>query len=216
MTVYVQPMPSNGSEQISVSQPSLSANSTYLKSCIEEDHNFTSNDANADDGYHKVIHQVKQLVDPGAIAGVNQVYAKDYTPAYAGAPTDTQLFNISGLGGISQLTGTDSESDGWQWIGGVLLQWGRVIQNFSSGSTTGTVVFQNRGPTNRGIPFPNNCFVVMGTPFVTFGGLPGSSASVNIRTTSLSPNVNSKLQFQYQFFANSSSYTGFNWIAIGN
>lgn len=209
MAVYVQPMPSSGSELISVSQPSMSANSTYLAENIGKDHNFTltSNTSLSNpDGYHKVIHQVTQVADPAAIAGVNQVYAKDFTPAYVGAPTDTQLYNITGAGGVNQLTGNNSIANGgWSYAGsGLIYMWGRVTLPGSS-NPNGTVTFSSVSGTS--IPFPNNIFSVQLT-------LQANSSTGQANTIAVlgTPNVNG---FNW-VFTGSSSYNRFYWFAIGN
>lgn len=208
MATYVQPMPSSGSELISVSQPSLSSNSTYLAENIGKDHNFTltSNPSLSNaDGYHKVIHQVKQVGDPAAIAGVNQVYAKDFTPAYVGAPTDTQLYNITGAGGVNQLTGNNSIANGgWSYSGsGLIYMWGRVTLPGTS-NPTGTVTFASVSGTS--IPFPTSIFSVQLT-------LRANSSTSQANTIAVlgSP---SNTGFSW-VFTGSTSYSHFYWFAIG-
>lgn len=192
----------------SVDQTPMLQNAISIDSIIAVDH-VGFNLLNG--GYHTVIHQTPQLADPAAIAGppqINQVYSKAYTPDSTGAVADSQLFTRTALGGISQLTGNSSLADGWQWLGGVLIQWGVVTQVFSSGGTSGTVTFKDR--VAGAIPFPNNCFVVQTTPFITVSN-PGSQASIAIRSNTLS-----KLKFDWRFQTGSTDYKGFYWIAIGN
>src|SRR5882757_2735630 len=149
----------NPSDLISVSQGDIKGNFGYLNTTLGKDHQIAFGDTSADskEGYHKVIHHVVQVADPAPIASVQQTYAKNYTPNFTGATPDTQLFSMTGSGGLSQLTGNDAESDGWVWLGGVLLQWGKV----NSPGVAGTVTFKDRGPSNRGIPFPTNIFSVV-------------------------------------------------------
>lgn len=155
-------------------------------------------------GYHNVIHQVLQSVDPVAITNINQVYAKNYTPSFPGATADTQLFSRTGNGGVSQLTGNHAIANGgWNWCGGILLIWGNVTTNFSTG--TGTVTFNSvSGNTTS---FPNAIFQVL----TSMNGTSGTANLVEI--TSLS-----QTSFSWKFTGGSgaTSYTGFSWLAIGN
>ena len=76
----------------------------------------------ANGGYHNLIHQPNQTVggqavwDPSnagiisaiqatKIAGIQQTFPLLYTPNTTGGAQDTQLFTMTGNGGISQLTG---------------------------------------------------------------------------------------------------------------
>lgn len=201
-------------------QPVMQQNAASIQGIITVDHeNFGS----TTNGYHTIVHQrtgagtqnmtrsgpgAAYTNTPASIPSVNQLIAGLYTPDFLGATPDTQLFNITGVGGISQLTGNNTSQDGWCWCGGILIQWGIVSQVFASGSTTGTVTFTTR--TNC-IPFPNNCFVVTANPLVSFASLPAISASINIRQSTLSSS-----KFDYQFVTGSPGYIGFFWIAIGN
>ena len=192
-------------------QPNMKTNTNSIQSIIQIDHaGFNDNNG----GYHTVIHQVKQVSDPANIANFNEVYAKDYTPDTTGGVADTQLFAQSGLGAISQLTGyltTDTAtSDGWQWIGGVLIQWGFVSNNTSGASET--VTFKDRIP--GAIPFPTNCFFVGATLSSGAGVLPAQL--INSGITVIGSSV-SNTDFTC-VFAGSSGGTarGFYWIAIGN
>lgn len=202
-------------------QPVMQSNAASIQGLITVDHeNFGS----TTNGYHTIIHQrtgvgTQNLTRtgptgtftnvPASIPSVNQLIAGNYTPDASVTDTDTQLFSVTGIGGLAQLTGSFGQTDGWAWISGMLLQWGRVIQNFPSGSTTNSVVFKDR--IGRAISFPNNCFVVTTTPLVSFASLPSSQASINIRLSTLD-----REHFDYQFFTNSSQYIGFFWAAIGN
>lgn len=194
-------------------QPDMLINTQSINSIIAVDH-VGFNAANG--GYHKVIREITQVADPAALATFNQVYAKSYTPDTTGGTADTQLFTRTGAGTISQLTGynTTSATDGWQWVGGILLQWGKTTTvssgSFASGSASGTVTFKDR--VAGAIPFPTNCFIVLTDLFwTTAGGAPSGSGTVNINITTLS-----NLSFAWQFNSNSSKYTGFHWFAIGN
>lgn len=192
-------------------QPNMKTNTNSIQSIIQIDHaGFNDNNG----GYHTVIHQVKQVSDPANIANFNEVYAKDYTPDTTGGVADTQLFIQSGLGAISQLTGyltTDTvTSDGWQWVGGVLIQWG-FVEDLTSGATV-SVTFKDRVP--GAIPFPNNCFFVAATL--------SSGAGVTllqIRTSGIVVigSTVSTTGFDCSFSSTGSvTGRGFYWIAIGN
>lgn len=203
-------------------QPIMQSNAASIQGLITVDHeNFGS----TTNGYHTIIHQrtgagtqnmtrsgpgAVYANTPASIPGVNQLIAGLYTPDATGGSADTQLFNLTGFGGISQITGNTASQDGWVWAGGILIQWGVVLQAFPSGSTTGTVIFKDRSAGC--IPFANNCFNVLTTPIIaSVGGIPNSTASINIRQSALT-----NAQFNYQFFTNSSDYKGFFWVAIGN
>src|ERR1041385_3031271 len=115
----------DGPNNPSVDQPKMKTNTNSTDDLIAVDHvsfNLSSG------GYHTVIHQTLQGSDPAAIPSINQMYSKDYTPDTTGGTADTQLFSMTGDGIISQLSGyqTTDIRNGWQWIGGILLQWGCV------------------------------------------------------------------------------------------
>lgn len=209
MTFTYFPNVPNAPDDPADDQPQMQVNTASISDLISVDH-VGFNTTNG--GYHKVIHQITQGSDPAAILGFNQVYSKSYTPDTTGGTADTQLFNRTSVGSISQLTGrlagASNGTDGWVWAGGILLQWGTVSQAFSSGSTTGTVTFKDR--VAGAIPFPNFCFNVQTTPLVSFASLPSSQASINIRQSTLS-----NTSFQWQFFTNSNQYIGFFWWAVG-
>lgn len=212
-------------------QPQMLINTQSIKSIIGEDHNtFGINNG----GYHTIIHQDNPVATPrtrsgvGAvtanfptpISGINQVFQALYTPDSTGATEDTQLFNLTGGGGVSQLTGSftppANASEGWQWIGGVLVQWGRVIIQTASGKDSGTVTFKDR--VVGAIGFPNFCYTVLITP-VSKGTLPSSQISISIRrdpTNASTTLLMDKDSFSWFSYTNSSDYRGFLWIAIGS
>lgn len=210
-------------------QPVMQTNTASISGIIAEDH-IGFNTPNG--GYHKVIHQLtgagtQNLTRSGAgavyanipanIANVNQIIAGQYTPDTSGGTADTQLFSLSSGNIISQFTGFSlgDLEDGWQWLGGVLLQWGRAGDgtvtsgSFASGHAEGQVTFQNR--VTGAIPFPNNCFIVLTVPQYTTAGIPNGAGGVAINRATLSTN-----SFDYTFNSNSSQYVGFYWLAIGN
>lgn len=182
----------------------------------------------ADGGYHKVIHQKNQTINGQStwiptnagiiaaiqatkIAGVQQTFPLLYTPNTTGGAQDTQLFSMTGNGGISQLTGNLATSDGWSWLGGILLQWGTVTVTPGSWPTTAQVqLFKDRAVGC--IPFANNCFVVL----TNFNG-PSSGTNADRATISIVSKSVSQFQWIFSPAASSSAtFTGFSWIAIGN
>lgn len=209
ITIY-QPNIPTGLVDLDVDYQNLQNNFSQLDTTYGVDHIKYSVAPN--NGYHVNVHQVPLGAYPGAIpsaiAGINQLFSLNYTPDATGAVPDTQLFARTGLGGLSQLTGGNIAQEGWQWVGGILIQWGRVTQSFSSGGTSGTVTFKDRQPGC--IPFPTACFMVQTTPFINAAN-PGSQATAAVRNNTLSAT-----SFQWRFFTNSSDYQGFYWFAVGN
>jgi len=189
---------------LSNSQGDIRNNFSQANTSFGIDH-LPFTDASANLGYHKDIHQVPQA-DPAPIAGINQLYSKLYTPNYAGAVADTQLFNMTGLGGISQLTGNNAIlNGGWTWVGGILLMWGQ--QALTAASTqAGVVTFSTVSATS--IPFPNSCFNVQ----ITYKSNAVNNSSTNICVTGNPTN----LAFSWAFSGTGANViTSFNWFAIG-
>lgn len=189
----------------SVDQPDMKINTNSIDDLINVDHNSFGV---ANGGYHKVIHEITQGADPVTIAGINQVYSKLYIPDSTVSVADTQLFAKTGLGGVSQLTGNFSTAEGYQWLGGTLIQWGTVV-NAIVNNTSGSVTFKDR--VAGAIPFPTNCFCVFAT-LTSAGGTPTGPGSVSIRTNLLS---NTGFSWRGQTVS-VSPFTGFFWVAIGN
>lgn len=199
-------------------QPIMEINNNSMIDIWDVDHvGFNKNNG----GYHTVIHGVSQGTwdpvartgAPAPTAGFGETFILDYTPNTTGGTPDQQLFYRTGAGvgtaGISQLTGLNAQTDGWAYMGGMLVQWGSVTGpgDFSTGTVNGTVTFKDR--VSGAIPFPQSLFTVVCTP--TYGAPApdgGVAGSVGVRAFS-------NTQFQYAFRSNSSRYTGFRWIAIG-
>lgn len=223
------PFASNSPSQ---DQPRMQENTNSLKALIEIDHiGFGNNQG----GYHQDIHQpilpvggettwnpvagtpAHLAVQAAAIPGLQQIFPLNYTPDATVTTQDTQLFSLTGLGGVSQLTGNLTGADGWCWLGGILIQWGIIKGTHGAppahfnGGDSGTLTFRNRVP--GAIPFPNNCFGVWTS--INFNVTAPSSNSgvgnVTINEASLSKTI-----FQWFFVTNSSAYTSFFWVAIGN
>lgn len=180
-------------------QPLMRDNTNAIDSLINVDH--VKFNQGVSTGWHKVIHQTIQAVDPVVVAGINQVYAKNYTPDTTGAVTDTQLFMETGNGVISQMSGTLLGNDGYVWIGGILFQWGTAT--FPVGANT--ITFKDR--VAGAIPFPNNCFIVLAT--LTSVALVVGSADIEIVTKA-------PTNFTFRKTGSNANFPGFYWLAIGN
>jgi hypothetical protein len=175
MATYTDPNPASGAQFMSVSQPLITGNFTYLHQNIGKDHNFsgTSNvSVSNPDGYHTNIHQ-QAVSKPTNITGVNQLYVKTLPNG------DTGLFSQSGSGVETQLTISNPGANfagnvvylpgftgGWTSLpGGLILQYGLATINLTgtmSGATT--------------VPFP-----------ITFTS---ASAVFSIVVTGIQPNNN--------------------------
>lgn len=195
----------------SVDQPNMKINTNSIRDIIGTDHlTFATATGILTDGYHTVIHQVQQSGDPAPIANVNQIYSKSYTPDWsAGASPDTQLFNMTGSGSVSQLTGNRAIANGgWCWLGGILKIWGIVSLSAGAGAQSGSVTFKS--VSGNTIPFPNNIFGVQLTPIRSTNISNNDSFQLAIRGTPV------KTSFNWTFSTTAVSYTGFYWEAIGN
>jgi hypothetical protein len=153
-------------------------------------------------GYHTTIHQVSQAAAI-TVTGYNQVFAGvpgtlivngTTTPAIP-AGGDTQLYALSSLGKLSQLTGYNAATAGFCWSGGILFQWGTTPPSSVN------------LPVNFPITYPNNIFNVQVTAIRASGGSFTTNFSVTGQTTAGFTIVN----------ANSSATSlAYFWLAIGN
>lgn len=160
-------------------------------------------------GYHTIIHEVTQT-NVTTISGVNQIFSgvpgtlivNGVTTKNVPSNGDTQLYSLTGMGGLSQLTGNNASANGYCWMGGILIQWG-----------TGPVAAK---PTISSfsfpVQFPNACFsVTFGTRYANLDPSPSSNpvffyGSTPTFTTSGFSMVNSS----------SNTPVSIYWIAIGN
>lgn len=215
------------SNKPSVDQPDMLTNTSSIPKLIATDHiSFGTASGSQIDGMHKVIQQVTGIGTqnllrsgaaatytnaPAAIATINQVIAGQYTPDTTGGTADTQLFTKTAGNVISQLTGfsVGDLEDGWQWVGGVLIQWGRKSLTFAGGVASATVVFKDR--VAGAIPFPNNCFIVV--PNLQYGsaGAPTVEGSISVDRSTIS-----NTSFAVTAVTTSIRYAGFYWFAVGN
>lgn len=161
-------------------------------------------------GFHTIIHQDAQVSDPLAIPGppkINQVYVKEVIPQTSPVgPADTQLFARTAVGGISQLTGANTSVQGYQWIGNILLQWGKLT--FISTVHSGSVTFLS----STSLSFPTACLNVQYSPFYT------TTIPTSAGTAQLFIDANSVTILGFNWAINSlanNNITGFYWVAIG-
>jgi hypothetical protein len=152
-------------------------------------------------GYHTIIHQVPQT-SVSTVSGYNQVFSgvpgtlivNGTTTAAIPNNGDQQLYSLTGMGGLSQLTGHSAASSGYNWIGGILIQWGLT----SASNGTINVTFP--------VAFPTNCFNVQATVSRTFGTFTTNFSVTSVVRTGFSINN-----------ANSSTTSlAYYWFAIGN
>jgi hypothetical protein len=194
----------------------LRGNFSQLDTTFGVDHTKFSN-GTAQNGYHTTAHFIPfstpstnppdnyPPVVPVAVSTIGELFC---CRTNDGINTDSTLFFQSGGGRLMQLTRNLTilaANNGYTFIpGGFILQWGQIT---SVASTFQTLTFA----TNN-IAFPNKCFCIFTQPYGT--GTPPSSdeqATVDIRKSTVSAT-----SFEWCYKTNSSQYTGFYWIALGN
>jgi hypothetical protein len=201
---------------LSDSQGDIRTNFTTANSAFSVDHTPFPTAINA--GYHKPVHNIKQSVNPANVADTNILFAKTWIPTTVppSASGDVQLFALTAAGIVSQLTGFRASAEGFQWIGGLLIQWGVV--NLTSGGAgtsthrTGTVTFTSRVASTTPA-FPTNCFLVL-------GNLIFSDSTDTTNSNTLTFNAATTTKFDWMVNSSTSSlltkYPNFYWIALGN
>lgn len=144
-------------------------------------------------GYHTVIHEVSQS-SISTVSGYNQIFSGVpgslvvngiTTPAIPNNG-DTQLYSLSGGGILAQLTGYSASQNGYAWIGGILIQWGR-----GTATNTGGIV-------SYAVSFPNNVFSVVCTVFnsgSTIRSVSEVSGAGLSSFTALSPNSSNDIYY---------------------
>jgi hypothetical protein len=152
-------------------------------------------------GYHTIIHEVSQTA-VNTIANYNQVFSgvpgtlvvnSVATPSIP-SNGDTQLYALSGMGTLSQLTGNNAASTGYVWAGGILFQWGLTAM------TTGNI------SVSFTPNFPNNAFNVQVTAVRSSGTF----------TTNFSATGLTKTGFTIVNSNSSATNLAYYWLAIGN
>ena len=132
------------SQTLALSQAPMLNDFQYLKAFGNQDHNFSSDTANSNDGYHKLIHMLPQVQPGAAIANTGQLYS-NATQSIGGG---VQLWYVDDSLNITQLTNKARASNGvsgWASLpGGMLMQWG-----VATGATDTDISFTN----SNGKPF---------------------------------------------------------------
>ena len=164
-------------------------------------------------GYHTIIHQVPQT-SVATVSGYNQVFSGvpgtlivngTTTPAVPSGG-NTQLYSLTGAGALSQLTGHNAASNGYQWVGGILLQWG-IHSLTGSTSERATINF-----ASANVNFPNNLFNLQVSLICRS---PGTSSSQNTLCVVNGTLTNTSFQYQYNG-EGGGRFPLFFWFAIGN
>lgn len=158
-------------------------------------------------GYHTVIHQVSQT-SVSTVSGYNQIFSgvpgtlvvNGTTTPYIPSNGDTQLYSLTGAGVLSQLTGNSSTSNGFCWVGGILLQWGSIA------ATSGNPSVNLASSPN--VTFPNNIFNVQVTRTHNSSS-PGSSFGYWVNTVGIGTSG-------FQIINNDGHTWSYQWFAIGN
>ncbi len=143
---YVQGYPPDGSS-LGQTKSTIRNNldGTFLTVAVDHVNN-NGQPGSQPPGYHKIVHQVTQT-NVSTVVGYNQVFSGvPGTLIVNGVTTPdipsggaTQLYSLTGGGVLAQLTGNNKSSNGYAWIGGVLIQWGQT--NFSGTGTQQPVSF---------------------------------------------------------------------------
>jgi len=152
--------------------------------------------------YHTIIHEFTQT-NVSTVPGYSQIFSgvpgtliiNGVVTPNTSTSTDSQLFYLTAQGGPSQLTGNHAASNGYNWMGGILFQWG----TFNSDGGPGQIV-------TLPIPFPRNFFAAQATMIRN-----SSNVDVIYSTTNATPGVVSTISFR-----DTSSGNPFFWFAIGN
>jgi len=156
-------------------------------------------------GYHKIIHEVTQT-SVSTVSGYNQIFSgvpgtlvvnSVTTPAIPNNG-DTQLYSLSSSGVLSQLTGKSASSNGYVWVGGILLQWGSAT--FSGTNTTVAVSFP--------VTFPN---AVASVQLTRLGG----NTSSNPEDIFIASGPSTSSFTARRMSASPSSGLNFYWMAVG-
>jgi hypothetical protein len=147
-------------------------------------------------GYHTVIHEVPQS-SVSTVTGYNQVFCGvPGTLIVNGVATptippggDQQLYSLTGGGILSQLTGGVLSTNGYCWVGGILIQWGTGNTAVAAGAVTFPITF------------PHAVFGVQSTPT---SKITTPAAIISLNTSGFTCQNNAGTLFSHY------------WMAIGN
>ena len=194
----------NPNNDPSIDVVTMQTNSTAIANLLAVDHFGFNNNRG---GWHNLIHMPPQIGIPVPVNAPPGPAGELYTFTNTGGSVN--LAYQSNLGAITILTGNLQPvltGNGYTTVqGGLILQWGTVVQNFPpSGSQ------QISGTTNFNTTFPIANFIVLATPILLPPASANGPASVNIRAT-----TTSNFSWKFNNGSASSSYDGFFWLALG-
>lgn len=182
----------------STDQPIMLQNTNSISSIISVDHiGFNANGS----GIHKQVTLQNSATPPGLGDGVGVAYSNNASgtdqPYWQNGPLNPD--DISQFFVFSTKTPPVASTNGYTYLpGGLIIQWGRILNAVSQTFTP--VTFVGLGT----IAFPNNCFNVQTTINE------GSSAN------SIVLNVASLSSTGFAYYNTSSNVRNFYWVAIGN
>lgn len=175
-----------GNQTIAETTDPIRDNFGYLNTTLQQDHAFNNNAPGVTEGSHKWIRMPNQPGTPGLAVGTDGVLFVE---------SNELIYQNSGA--TSRLSAGTPATSGFQWIGQVLLQWGRVGPNPSRlGSITYTT------------PFISAPFCIQLS--VGINAVPSLSVSVN--HTSGDP---TNMGFDYAVAGGGTDPKYVYWLAIG-
>ena len=196
MSIYNPAIPT-GTVNLDQDYKNIKNNFTQLNTSFGVDH--TPFSVTPNNGFHKTIHQIAVNSNPpSSPSGTNTIFSKVVNG-------DTQLFAISQGGGISQLTGNKNNARGWQYIGGVLLQWG--IRSIGTGTN---LILPVTFTANAGMNFTS---VVYSIQLTLINKTPPTVSSGN--SLSVQGSTISATGFTAIYNGGTGDFTDFHWLAIG-
>ncbi len=205
-------------QDLDVSQPLIRDNFNSADTTFGINH-YSFKNLTAQMGKHKFVSLPVlanyAAISPAPVAGDQTIYSKTVSAvsqlfcAADATGNEYQLTRIipASFGVFStntvypQVPAKAYESGGWTFLpGGLIMQYGSSLPGQSS-SQTGTTKFP--------ISFTSPAFMVMTTPVIRSTG--GSQE----RVIAVVDTTITATQFQWTWDNGTSSYVGFNWIAIG-
>jgi hypothetical protein len=228
-----QPGVPSGTVKLNIDYRNIQQNFQQLDTTFGVDHTTFSNQT-AQNGYHKTVHMIpistiasrppnNQPINPGdytAVPGYGQLLDAQIND---NINIDTALYFLTGGNILQQLTRNFlpvTANTGCTFLpGGLILQWGTVIGTHGGGNhtfnigDTGTVTFAAAAPAN--FAFPNAIFSAWTQIFYdsTTAGVPGTTSTI---TAAIDFSTFAKTGFNWRVSGAGSSFTQFNWFALGN